>query len=807
MIKNFFKIAWRALWKNKAFTIINITGLATGLACFILITLYVSDELSFDKHFKDGDDIYRVNSDIRFGGTDLKLAVCSDPMGSTLKKDYPNVEEFTRVYASSGSKLVKKENSFITETKVAHVDSTFFSVFQLPAIEGNTTTALNEPNTVVITASTAKKYFNSLNVLGKTIEANRTPYKITAVIEDIPTNTHFNFDMIFSMKNVDYQMGNFLSHNFHTYIKLKKNTDPKVFEKNFDQVINTYVIPQARMSMNINSMDDFKKAGNNLVYSLISVKDIHLKSDRFPELSATGNIQYVYIFSAVAIFILVLACINFMNLSTARSANRAREVGIRKVLGTNRASLIKQFLSESIFLVIISTIIALGITALVLPLFNDIAAKSIEYSSIFTGNMLPVLILLPFIVGGLAGVYPAFFLSSFKPVAVLKGNLSGASKKSVLRNGLVVFQFATSIILMVGTLVVFKQLNYIQNKQLGFNKDQILLVSGVNELRENKNPFKNEVMSLSGVKNGTISSFLPVSFSSRSDRTYSTEATMTTSNSFNMQSWGVDYDYIETLGMEIVKGRNFSRDFGSDSLSIIINETTAKMMGTGDPIGKKLYINTDQGSPLTPLTVVGVVKDFHYESMRQGIAPMVMTLSFNGWIACFKVNTTDIQSLVKQVEQKWKSIAPNLPFSYQFMDDAFDNMYRTEQRIGKIALSFAVIAILIACLGLFGLATYMAERRVKEIGIRKVLGATVLNITSMLSTDFLKLVLVAALIAFPVAWFAMNSWLEDFAYRINISVWIFIIAGVMSIIIALATVSFQAIKAALRNPVKSLRTE
>lgn len=808
MIQNFIKIAWRNLWKNKAFTFINITGLATGLACFILITLYVSDELSFDKHLDNVENIYRINSDIRMGSTDLKLAVCSDPMGSTLKKDYPEVEEYTRIYTSSGSKLIKKDNSFITESRVANADSTFFSVFQLPAIEGNTSSALNEPNTVVITASTAKKYFNSLQVLGKTIEADRTPYKITAVIEDIPINTHFNFDMIFSMKNVNYQMGNFLSHNFHTYIKLKKNVDPRVFEKNFDQVINTYLIPQAKLLMNITSMEEMKKAGNNLSYSLIPVKDIHLKSDRFPEISATGNIQYVYIFSAVAIFILVLACINFMNLSTARSANRAREVGIRKVLGTNKASLIKQFLSESILLVIISMIIALGITAIVLPVFNDIAAKSLRYAEIFSGIMLPILILLPFVVGGLAGVYPAFFLSSFQPIAVLKGTSSGSNKKSVLRNGLVVFQFATSIILMIGTLVVFKQLSFIQKKQLGFNKEQVLLINGVNELRENRNAFKNEVMALNGIRKATITSFLPVSNSSRSDNTFSTETVMTPSNSFNMQTWRIDYDYIETLGMEIIKGRNFSREFGTDSSAIIINETTAKMIGSGDPIGKKLYATFGQ-SDNQPVgyTIVGVVKDFHYESMRQNIAPMSMRLGQNGSMACFKVSTDNIQPLVKQIEQKWKSVAPNLPFSYQFLDESFDNMYRTEQRIGRIALSFAVLAILIACLGLFGLATYMAERRIKEIGIRKVLGATVMNITSMLSLDFLKLVLIAAVIAFPVSWFVMTRWLEDFAYRINISIWIFFIAGILSVIIALTTVSFQAIKAAIKNPVKSLRTE
>jgi len=810
MIHNYIIIAWRNLLKNKAFSVINITGLAIGLASFILIALYVADELSYDRHFKHGADIYRVNSDILFSGKENRLAVCSDPMGETLKKDYPQVAEYTRIYASSGSKLVKKGSDYITEENVCHADSTFFRLFSLPLISGDPLTSLSEPNTVVISALAANKYFNTTDVIGKYIEADKVSYKVTAVMKDIPKNTHFQFDMIFSMKNVNYQMGNFLSHNFHTYIQLKPGVDPKAFEKNFIQVIDKYILPQAGQFMNIKSMDEFRRSGNNLSYTLIPLRDIHLKSDRFPELSVNGSIQFVYIFSAVALFILIIACINFMNLSTARSANRSKEVGIRKVLGSNRTSLIKQFLSESVIMVIISMVIAILLTLFILPYFNDIAAKEIRSSNIVKGNMLIILIALPFVVGLLAGMYPAFFLSGFKPLAVLKGNLNSRFKKSWLRNGLVVFQFAISIILIVGTLVIYQQLNFIQTRKLGFNKEQVLLVSGVNGLNENATAFKNEVLQLSGVSSASITSFLPVSFSSRSDNTFSTEAVMTQKNSINMQTWDIDYDYISTLGMEIVKGRNFNRDFGTDSSAMLINETTAKMMGFSDPIGKKIYTRNNLNSgDLTPTayTVVGVVKNFHFESLREEIGPVCMRLGQGGWIGCFKINTQDIPGLVKQVENKWKAMAPSLAFSYRFLDESFDNMYRSERRMGSIAFSFSLLAILIACLGLFGLATYMAEQRIKEIGIRKVLGATVANITSMLSKDFMILVLVAAVIAFPLSWWAMNNWLEGFAYRINVEWWVFAVSGLLAMVIALVTVSVQAIKASLTNPVKNLRSE
>ncbi|MFM9908975.1 MAG: ABC transporter permease, partial [Chitinophagaceae bacterium] len=791
----------------------NIFGLAIGLATCLVITLYVTNELSYDRYLANVDRIYRINSDIRFGGGDLHMTQTSDMMGQLLKKDYPQVEEYTRIYTSAGEKLIKKGDQFITESRVANVDSTFFNVFELPVIDGDTKTALNEPSTVVITESSAKKYFGTLKVLGKYVEVKTDdavqPYKITAVIKDIPVNSHFNFDFLFAMKNVDYQWGQLTSHNFHTYLKLRPGTEYKLFEKNFAKYIDKYVIPYVQTFIKISSIDELEKSGNKLQYSLMPLTDIHLRSDYSYEITPSGNIQYVYIFSAVAIFILILACINFMNLSTARSARRAKEVGIRKVLGTERKTLIAQFLVESTITALLSLLIAIAIAYFVLPLFNSIAAKSLSIKDLLSTRILPFLVLLPFVVGLLAGTYPALFLSKFKPIIVLKGNANTGFKKSNLRNVLVVFQFATSIILIIATTIVYNQLQYIQTKKLGFNKDQVLIIDRAYALNNNVQVFKNEVLAMQGVTSGTICSYLPVANSSRSDNTYSKEAVMDTKNAIDMQTWRVDYDYIKTMGMEIVKGRNFSKAYGTDSTALLITETTAKMLGYADPVGKMIYAPSDVNgdNAMYPKQIIGVVKDFHFESMRQKLGPLCMSLRNSSGFASFRISTTDTKNLITQIENKWKALTPGMPFSYRFLSDSFDEMYRSEQRAGTVAIIFSILAILIACLGLFGLVTHMAEQRIKEIGIRKVLGASVINVVSMLSKDFLILVTIAAVIAFPIAWWAMNKWLLDYEYRINISVWVFVIAGAAALMIALVTVSFQAIKAAIANPIKSLRTE
>ncbi|WP_242084884.1 ABC transporter permease [Aestuariivivens sediminis] len=810
MIKNYIRTAWRNLLKNKGFTAINIIGLSLGIGCFIVIAMFVSDELSYDKHNEHIDNLYRVHSDIVFGGTELIMALSSDPMGETLKRDYPDVEQFARVFAASGSKLIKNKNKYIEENSVVHADSTLFDVFTLPALAGNTKTALNEPNTVVITESAAIRYFGSAQeAVGAFLETNdntRTLYEVTAVIEDMPQNAHFRRDFFFSMDNVEYGYGNYLSHNFYTYVRLRDGADYKAFNANFPEVIDKYIVPQAQQYMQIESMDDFEKGGNHLSYALFPVKDIHLKSSRYAELSANSNIQYVYIFSAVALFILILACINFMNLTTARSSGRAKEVGIRKVLGTGKKSLIGQFLTESILISILALIIGLLFVKLSLGWFNGMSGKEMEMSNLLTPQFIIFLIVFPFIVGTFAGIYPAFFMSRFQPVTVLKGKLGTGHKKNTLRNFLVIFQFTTSIILIVGTVVIYKQLNYIQNTQVGFNKEQMLLVNNSGVPQETRKSLRDEIEQLTDVVSASFAGFLPVSDSSRSDTTFSTEAVMTESNGFNMQFWPVDYDYLDNMGMEMLEGRFFSREFGSDSMSVVINETAVQLSGLKDPVGKNLYQTNARGDVYT-VKIIGVVKNFNYESLRENVGALSFRLADNSWVSAYRFKSADVAGLVDTIEAKYKEVAPGMPFNYSFMDESFDNMYRQEQRVGSVAVTFAILAIIIACLGLLGLATYIAEQRTKEIGVRKVLGASVTNIVKMLSKDFVKLVLIAFLIASPIAWWFMDKWLQDFAYRITLDWWIFAVVGLLALLVALFTLSFQAIRAALSNPVNSLRTE
>lgn len=794
--------------KNKVYSILNILGLAISLACFILIALYVVDELSYDRFHEKAERIYRINSDITMGESQ-SLPFTSDMMGPTMKQDYPQVEEFVRIYASNGSKLLRKGNEFIQENRVAHVDSTIFEVFSLPLIAGDPDTALKEPRSVVVSESAANKYFSSVDVLGETLETIQgNEYKITGVMQDIPANSHFRFDFLFSMDNDIYGFGNHISHNFHTYLLLREGTTAQEVEEKFNDYMDRYVMPVAKQVLNINSRKEFEEAGNKLEYSLFPITRIHLYSDRVLELRPGGDIQYVYIFSAVALFILLIACINFMNLSTARSAGRAREVGIRKVLGSARKQLIQQFLSEAILMAALAMLLAVGIAFLAIPAFNEIAAKTLSIQRIFQADILVFLLLLPFIVGLLAGSYPALFLSGFKPVSVLKGKLNLGAKGGTFRNVLVVFQFATSIILIIGTIVVYQQLDYIQNKNLGFNKEQVIIVNETHVLGKQAPAFKNEVLGMTGVQSGTLSGYLPVSGSSRSDNTFSKEAVMSTESSFGMQQWKIDHDYIPTMGMEIVEGRNFSREFSTDSSAIILNETAAKTFGPGDVVGEKIYMVSDfETGELTEYEIIGVVSNFHFESLRENIGPLAFLLGNSTGHTSFKINAANIPQVLTGIKDNWDNMATDLPFSYQFMDEAFDDMYRTEQRLGKIALIFSLLAILVACLGLFGLSTFVAEKRIKEIGIRKILGASVNGLVQLLSRDFLKLVIIAFAVATPIAWYVMNIWLQDFVYRIEISWLHFAVAGFLALFIALATVSYHAVKAAIMNPAKNLRSE
>ena len=808
MYKSYFTIGWRNLLKNKGYSLINIGGLALGLAACILIGLYVHHELSYDQFNEKADRIYRVNTEIKFGDNHLDLAVASPIFGETAKAELAQIEQTTRLRWYGGF-LVKKGDETIEEGNVGQADSTFFDVFTVPMIYGNPKKALTEPNSIVVTESVAKKYFESTDVLGKTLVINNTESrKITGVIKDIPQNCHFRFTSFIPMledpnANEATWAG---SQNYNTYLLLRPTTDVETLVVELNKMQDRYLEPQLKLVLN-KTLAEFNNQGDFFKVSLTGLADIHLHPKPIAELYGSGNIEYLYMFSVIAIFILVIAIINFMNLATARSAKRAREVGVRKVLGSQKSSLIGQFITESFITCFMATAIAIGAALLLMPYFNELTGQTIDPRLLMSTQVFAVLLGLAVVVGLLAGSYPAFYLSAFEPVVVLKGSKGTSMKKSFFRNALVVFQFSASVILITSTLVVFGQMRYIGEKDLGYKRDQMLILNHIDQLGERVEPLKNRLQQVTGVDNATVTGFLPVNYYRTSDTFFSTPL-LNIKDAISIQKWVVDEDYISTMGMQLAEGRNFSKNAASDTLAIILNESAAKFLGNKNIIDKKLYrLENEETKATTEYHVIGIVKDFNFSSLREQVRPLMMMYGSNNGGMTLKINTTNIQALVSSIESQWKSIAPDLPFEYRFMDDDFDNLYKGERKIAELITIFTSMSILISCLGLFGLATFMAEQRTKEIGIRKVLGASLAGITTLLSKDFLKLVLVAVVIATPAAYYVANQWLQGFAYRISLEWWVFASAGLIAISIALVTISFQAIKAAMANPVKSLRSE
>lgn len=808
MLKNYFLIAWRNLRNNKAFSFINISGLAIGLATCLLILLYVKDELSYDRYNVKADRIYRVDGDLKFAGNHFILAVVPEPMGAAMKKDYPEVEEEVR-FRGYGGMLVRKGNQNIQEDKVIYTDSTLFKVFTLPMIQGDPDHALAEPKSVVITERAAKKYFNSTDVVGKYLVVDDSiNLKITGVIRNVPEQSHFDYDFFISMnKSIQHwEDGDWLSNNFNTYVVLKKGTDARRLEARLPQMVEKYQVPVAQAVMHID-MDQFTRSGNFIKYTLTSLTDIHLHSNKTAELSANGNIRYVYIFSTIAVFILVIACINFMNLSTARSAGRAKEVGIRKVLGSTRQSLIRQFLMESMMVCFIALVLAVLIAITLLPLFNWLASKDLNPGLFGQPWLLAALLALTVVVGFLAGSYPALFLSAFRPAQVLKAKITTGFKSGWLRSTLVVFQFTISVILMVGTIVIYKQLSYIRNKNIGYKREQMLVLQNTNALGSQAAAFRDEVLKMNGAVSATMTGYLPTA-NWRTDYPLFPVPTTDASRAASMQIWRVDENYIPTLGMQMVQGRNFSRDFPTDSTAIILNESAARLLGFRDAVNKDLYsLDNFPKKDLTHLHVIGVIKDFNFNSLREQVTPLAIRLGKENSRIAIRTATTNMPGLIARIENKWRAMAPSQPFNYTFMDEDFNNAYRAEQQTGQLFISFASLAIFIACLGLLGLAMFMAEQRTREIGIRKVLGASVGGILGLLTRDFLKLVVLSILVASPLAWWMMSKWLQDFAYRTSISWTVFAMATGAALVTAVATISVQAMKSAMANPVTSLRAD
>lgn len=813
MFKNYLLLALRQLRKNRGYSFINIFGLATGLGVCLLIVLYVTDELSYDRYNVNADRIYRIDEDLYFNNTQYDAVTTSKFFGPTLVASYPKIEQMVR-FRNPGDLLVRKGNDHVVEHHFTFADSTIFKVFTLPMIAGDPNTALNNPHSIVIDESAARRYFNSTDVIGRTLEvgSDNTLLKITGVIRDMPEQSHFHFSFIRPIRESytfnDPSDNDWVSNSYYTYILAQPGTTRAEVQKDVNAVVNLHISP-ALQQMFHTSGADLEKAGNHFRCRIFPLTDVHLHSNKSGELEANSNIQYVYIFSVIAVLILLIACVNFMNLSTARSANRAKEVGIRKVAGSTKGHLILQFLTESILLSLFALVLALGIAVLLLPMFNQLAGKSLHPDALFSGRFLPALILLVLLVGCLAGSYPAFYLSSFQPIQVLKGKIAAGFKSSWLRSSLVVFQFFISIGLIVSTLVIYRQLHYIRNKEVGFNRYQVLVIHNTWPLgQDGTTNLRKNLLTLAGVTDATVTPDIPTVDGQYWQQGWFPDASLDARKAILMTTLRVDDHYIPTLGMQIVRGRNFDlAQFPTDSTAILLNEAAVAALGVKDPLNLILYNHDDQFKLLT-YHVVGIVKDFNYNSMHDKIHPLLMVVNTFNWSSmAVRFHTNDVFSLVQQVETKFHAAKQGLPFSYTFMDDDFDKLYHAEQRTGQIFISFAVFAILIACLGLFGLVTYAAEQRTKEIGIRKVLGARVSGIVSLLSREFTMLVGIAALIAFPVAWWAMYKWLETFAYRTEISWWIFLVAGAVALAIALLTVSIQTIRAALANPVKSLRSE
>ena len=811
MLQTHIKIAIRSLIHNKGYSAITIFGLSIGLAVSLLCFLYVKDELSYDKFNDKSERIYRINSDITYSGKSMQGASAPTPMAQTLKKDFPEVEESTRL-GKYGSQLVKSDRAFAREQNIIYADSTVFEVFTLPFITGNPKKSLTEPGSVVVTRQMALKYFGTADALNRTLVFdNGETRRVTGVMQDMPHQSHFSADFLLPVyETKDAKANKWGNHIFNTYVILKSGTDPKSVEAKFERVIQTYMDPALRQYFQT-TLAETRKAGNNFSYSLIPLPDIHLYSNREGELSPNGSIQYFYIFLIIGLFILLIAVFNFVNLTTARSSKRAREVGVRKVMGSNRSVLVFQFLSESMLTTFLALLTGIVLLYTLLPAFNALAARELSFSDAINPQTILTVLAGTVVVGLLAGIYPAFYLSSFQPANALKGGLKVFNNREGLRSYLVVFQFAMSVLLIIGTLLINQQLSYIRTKRVGFDKEQVLVVKTGQSTASDLMVFKNEVLQNPSVKAGTVSGFLPVISQRWNDMWFPKEQT-DGKFAVNMQEWMVDADYIKTLNLELLEGRNFTAGSTADMDGVIINESAAKRFGYENPVGKTIHKTGDE-----KVTIIGVVKDFHYESLRTKIEPLGLFVSSAALgssvekaalgAVSFKLDTKDIAASLNSIGKVWKKTAAGKPFEYSFLSEDFDAMYRAEQRVENLFSAFASIAILIACLGLFGLSAFSAEQRTKEIGVRKVLGASVASITTLLSKDFLKPVLLAIGIASPVGWYAMDFWLRDFAYKVEIQWWVFVLAGFITIVIALLTVSFQSIKAALMNPVRSLKSE
>jgi len=798
MLLNYLKIIFRNFLRQKGFYLINVLGLSIGFACSILIILFVTFELGFDKYHNHHDHIYRLAVDAVAGNTMIYQTYTPAPLPAAMYKEFPEIEKITRISTWSEIKTRYKDKVF-SEDRIFAVDSTFFEIFSYNMIKGDMEHALKEPYSLVLTESAAQKYFGDQNPMNEVMRLDTTNFKITGIIEDVPEQSQFHFDFLVTLTSFDgfYNGTSWWWNSFRTYLLLNPNTDYLEFETKLPDFVRKYLY-EGR------DYDAALAKGNKWEYYLQPLTDIHLNSDIAGEFEANGNKSYIYIFWIVAVFILAMACINFMNLNTAKSTRRAKEVGIRKVSGATKPKLITQFVSEAIIISIISLVIGLVFVEILLPAFRHFTDRNLSLQYFEYIWTIPLLILLTIVIGIFSGSYPAFVLSSFRPVSVLKGRAKKSTKGVSLRNTLVIFQFAISIFLIIGTFIVFKQLQMIQNKNLGFEKEDIIVVRNASLLDEKSQTFKKEITQNPNILHVAGSSIMPgmrlnnIGFGAEG-----------LDDGFSLNLLCCDPEYADVMNFELIRGRFFSRDFSTDTTGIVINEAAMKLIGWENPIGKKVN-NWSENRIVFP--VVGVVKDFHYESMHEKIRPQAFmymggAYSWDERFIAVKIKPGSENNVLNYLENKWQEFSIELPFSYSFFDQDYNNLYQNEKQTKDLMVIFSLLAIFIACLGLLGLASFLAVQKTKEIGIRKSLGASSKSIVWSFSVEFTKWVLIANIIAWPVAWFAMNRWLQNFEYRITISLWVFIAAAFIGLLIALLSVSYQSIKASLANPIDALRHE
>lgn len=806
MIKNYLVTAVRNLLNHKEYSIINILGLAIGMASVILIMLFVQEELSYDSFHANKDRIYRLNlaATDHQTGAEIERAIGPYRLASELKPDFADIPYIIR-FVPQGRELVQYQDKTYFEQNLCFAEQKVFQVFSFPLLDGDPMTVLERPFSVVITREIANKYFGQEEPVGKFLTFQDNDFEVTGILADIPQNSQFQFKIIASLNAAEQIFSRIVLENWgegstETFMMLPENVKPDDLQDRLAAFVETKLADWSRFSPRLR---------------LQPLSKLYLYSQDISTFAAGGDITYVLAFSAIALFILIIACINFMNLATARSANRSKEVGLRKVVGAQRGQLVWQFLSESILLSLLSLLIAVGLTMACLPAFNQLAGKDLAVDILGSGSILAGLLLITIFVGIISGSYPALFLSAFKPIYVMSGSLTRGIRGGLLRRVLVTFQFAISIFLIVVTAVVYNQLRYAQNIKLGFDKEHIVLLQGTPlELREKYDQFRAELLTNPKIINAAGSSRVPPGRLSSSLR--ARPEGVPEDEQGGMQTVWTDYDYIETMGFEMAAGRSFSRKYPSDATSgFILNEAAVKSIGwtnetaIGKGFGSSEIKNWNSGQWETrDGQVIGVLKDFHFESLRREIVPTVYFVApYMAWNYVIRIKPGDTQETLNFIEKKWQSMIPSLPFLFTFVDDNFDNLYRAEERQGNIFGVFAILAIFVACLGLVGLASFTAEQRTKEVGIRKVLGATVRNIILMISKEFTWLVLIAFLLASPIAWYIMENWLQGFAYHVTLGIGVFILAGLAALIIAWLTVSYQATKVALTNPAKALRYE